>query len=321
MYKKSLIFNHKSLIIFLILATCYLILTTEANASASSVEVYPPIIQIKAVGPVSLQAQILIKNSGDKNEVFKISIKPFTQTDEQNGKIRYLKDEEFKLADPLMLQRIRILEEDSEISQVELAPKQQKRLTMIIEIPDGKTTSDYYFSLLFTSIPPLDSEQKNKSDILTAIAMNVLLSTGEEEKANIEIEEFSTTLLKEGGAIDFQVKASNLGDQFASVKGHILITNLFGKAVGRIDLTPVNILSGTSRAVPSQGETFKAVWRENLIAGLYTATLSLQFGENGHVIKETTHLVGAPIHILAVSLIVILLLLIVRNKLKHRLKR
>ncbi|MEX2013016.1 MAG: hypothetical protein WD967_01285, partial [Candidatus Levyibacteriota bacterium] len=295
---------------------------------ASSVEVYPPIIQIRAVGPVSLQTPILIKNSGDKNEVFKISIKPFTQTDEQNGKIRYLKDEEFSPTDPLILQRIKVLEEDKEVSQLELGPKQQKQLKLIIDIPSGETASDYYFSLLFTStLSEYQSEtdqplvNKNRSDILTAIATNVLLSTGEEEKPNIEIEEFSTTLLKQNGTINFQVKASNLGNQFASVKGHILITNLFGKAVGRVDLTPVNILSGTSRFIPSQGEISKAVWKENLIAGLYTATLSLQFGENGHVVKETTHLIGAPVNILTISLIVIFMLLLIRNKLKHRLKR
>lgn len=304
----------KNFLISIILVTCYLLLVTEASAAPSSIEVYPPIIQIKAIAPVILQTPIIIKNPGEQTEVFTISLKPFTQSDEQNGQVRYLKDKEFDFADPLMLQRIKVLEDGIEISQVELAPKQQKQLKITIDIPEGEIASDYYFSLLFTSTPPTTDELKNKSNILTAVATNILLTIGKEEKAQVKIEKFYTSFFKDSGPIDFKIKVVNTGGQFISAKGYILITNIFGQIVGKVDLATVNILANTSRIT-------EAVWKENLFMGFYTATLNLQFKENETEIKTVTHFIGAPVQILTVALIVISLLLLTRSKLKHRLRR
>ena len=298
----------------LVVLVVLVVFPKKALASSSSLEIYPPIIQIKAIAPVILKTPIIIKNPGEQTEVFTISLKPFTQSDEQNGQVRYLKDKEFDFADPLMLQRIKVLEDDIEISQVELAPKQQKQLKITIDIPEGEIASDYYFSLLFTSTPPTTDELKNKSNILTAVATNILLTIGKEEKAQVKIEEFETSFFKDSGQIDFKLKAANTGGQFISTRGYILITNIFGQTVGRVDLAPVNILANTSRITA-------AAWKENLFMGFYTATLSLQFGENETEIKTVTHFIGAPVQILVIALIVISLFLLVRSKLKHRLRR
>ncbi|MEX2007703.1 MAG: hypothetical protein WD992_02930, partial [Candidatus Levyibacteriota bacterium] len=166
-----------------------MLLVSKADASAFSVELYPPIIQIKAVPPVTLQTPIIVKNQGDQSETLDISFKQFAQSDEQNGQVRYLKDEELNLKDPLMMQRISIYEEDTEISKIELGPKQQKELKLRVEVPENETASDYYFSVIFTSTSPPVSENKNKSEILMAAATNILLSVGQEEQPKIQLEQ------------------------------------------------------------------------------------------------------------------------------------
>lgn len=297
-----------------------MLLVSKADASAFSLEVYPPIIQIKAVAPVTLQTPIVVRNTADQAETLDISFKPFTQSEEQNGQIRYLKDEELNLKDPLMMQRIKILDADTEVSKVEIGPKQQKELKLQINVPDNETESDYYFSIVFTSTP-IESGLKNKSDILMAVATNVLLSIGTGEKAKVYLEEFSTPFFQKEGPVEFRIRASNQGEHFASVRGYILITDLFGQTVGRIDIDPTNLLSGTTRYLSSDATSSKSTWPEIFLLGPYTADLNLQIGNNGTIIKQTTRFAGAPIQILLIILISISILLVIKYRLKRRLNR
>ncbi len=314
MHKKSLIINPLSLILFLILATSYLILPTQARASSFSVGVYPPIIKINAIPPVSLKSPITISNSTDQTETLNISFKLFTQSDQGNGQVRYLKNDELNLKDPLILQRIKIFDQDQEVSSIEIAPRQKKELSLRIDIPDGESVSDYYFSILFTSPAFPVQSQQNKSDILTAIATNVLLSVGPKIKPNGGISDFSTPLFKPKGPIKFSVKAANLGDQFTFLRGYILITNVFGQTVGRLDLGQVNILANSSRNID-------AIWPETFLLGPYTATINLTFSDHGPTLTQSTHFIGAPLQIAVVSLIVICLILFIKHKLKFHLSK
>ncbi len=309
-----------------ILAICLLgylfigLFPEKANASAFSVSVYPPVIKINATAPVGLKSVIIVSNPTDQTETFDISFKHFTQADSETGQVRYLRSTELKLKDPLIFERIKIFDGEDEISSLELGPKQQKQLSIQFDITEEETISDYYFSIIFTSSKPTSDAQKNKSDILSAVATNVLLSIGPQATPQAEISEFSAPLFTNKGPVEFKVKATNLGEQFINARGHILIKNMFGQTVGSIGLTPTNILGLTSRFIPSDKQLSKAVWPETVLIGPYTATLYLKFSDNGPILTQTIRFIGAPIQILTISLIVISLLLVIRAKLKTRLK-
>lgn len=290
----------------------FVTLPQKISASQFSVGVYPPIIKIRATAPVNLKTPIIIKNQTDQTETFNISLKPFAQSDNENGQVRYLKSDELNLKDPLIFQRIKVFDKDQEISSIELGPKQQKELSLRIDIPQDETVSDYYFSLLFTSSPATDAAQKNKSQIITAVATNVLLTVGQITKPQVKINEFNSSFFKDKGPIEFSVKTSNQGEQFTSTSGYIIIKNLFGQAVGRVDLEKTNILANTSRSMT-------AAWPETFLLGPYTATLILTFSEHSPALTQTTRFIGAPVQIVLISLIVISLLLIVKAKLKSHL--
>lgn len=286
----------------------------KINASGFSVEVYPPITKINAVPPVSLQTPIIIKNKTNQTEALDISFRHFTQSDKDNGQVRYLKSNELDLKDPLIIQRIKIFDGEGEISSLELAPQQEKKLTLRLDIPAEETVSDYYFSILFTSRISDSEAQKNSSRILMSVATNVLLSIGPKIKPNVEISEFSAPLFKQKGPVKFPTKIANRGNQFTTLQGYILIRNLFGQTVGRVDLDTVSILADTSRFID-------ASWPETFLVGPYTATLHLSFSDQGPALVRDTHFIGAPLQIAGVSLIVISLLIVIRNKLKSRLRR
>lgn len=307
---KNFEFKIGALVVLIILV----VFPQKADASAFSLGVYPPIIKIRATAPVSLKTPIIIKNQTDQTETFNISFKPFTQSDNENGQVRYLKSGELNLKDPLIFQKIKVFDKDQEISSIELGPKQQKELSLRIDITQDETLSDYYFSLLFTSSPATDAAQKNKSQIITAVATNVLLTVGQITKPQVKINEFNSSFFKDKGPIEFSVKTSNQGEQFISTSGYILIKNLFGQTVGRVDLEKTNILANTSRSIT-------AAWPETFLLGPYTATLILTFYEHSPALTQTTRFIGAPVQILLISLIVISSLLIVKAKLKSRLRK
>jgi len=325
--------NCKLKIPLLVVFVVLVILPNKANASEFSVAVYPPLIRISATAPANPQTPIVIQNTSEQIETFDILIKPFSaskgktfqeetlQGYEENGQVIYDNSLE-NIKDPLMFQRIKIFDGESATSTIELSPKQKKELTLSIDIPENEAESDYYFSILFVSKNPnLNTQIKtNNSRILPGIATNVLLSIGK-ENPKIQIDDFSTELLKGKGPVEFKIKVSNNGAHFAYVKGQVIIKNVFGQYIGRVDLNPGNVLAGDTRLITSENQIAKALWPERFILGPYKATLSLNYGSGEPVLTRTTHFIGAPIQILVTAIIIVSLMLTIRKRLKHKLNR
>lgn len=307
----------KTFILLLILLVFYLSLAQKIQAETFSASIFPPITKIHATAPVTLQSPIIIKNTSSTIEEFKISFRPFTQSDSKNGQIRFLKSNELDLADPLMFQRIKIFDEETEISSIKLAPQEEKKLSLYIDVPANETTSDYYFSILFTSITPETTDQKNKTDIQTGIATNVLLSIGN-EKPKIEIDNFSTSVLNAKGPIKFTVEAQNNGKSFTDVRGFITIKDLFGHTVGRVEIKRVNILAGTSRLLSSDEQISHVVWPEAFLLGPYTADLTLISESNSQAITASKLFIGIPVKLTIAIVMTSILLILIKKKLKTK---
>src|SRR5438445_12293708 len=91
--------------------------------------------------------------------------------------------------------------------------------------------------------------------------MNVLLSVGAKDQSLEQtkqpkgsLEEFSAPLSMESGPLPFTIRVKNTGMHFMSVKGVILVKNMFGQTVGRIDIPPTNILANSDRFLANSEE-------------------------------------------------------------------
>lgn len=313
----------------------------EIEASSISLGVYPPIIQINATPPANVSADIQIQNQGEKSRDLNIIIKPFKAANSQNGELSYLFANDQFGTDPLMLNRIKVIDENKKVNSITLAPKQEKKLKLNIDIPKGETPSDYYFSIVFVSRGEPAEVSKtqiestlNASQNAAGIATNVLLSIGPKTKAEGEITEFSVPLFLEKGPVEFNIKVRNQSNFFITPRGSILIKNMFGQTIGRVDLLPVNILAHSVRLIPGSDqfdakelkidakswEAQKALWSEKLLLGPYTATLAIALTEDGPVLRETIYFIGFPILIIIGSFIAVILLLIIIKKLQKKLK-
>ena len=299
-----------------------------ANAKELSLSINPPIIEIKAIPPTTVISQINIQNKSDAQVSLSIEFKSFKPKGE-NGEIIYSKEalEIFK--------NIQIMDADMPIDSLILGPKQQKNLNLTITVPQDTSISDYYFSVIFvsTDFPQIES---NSSTNQLGIATNVLLSIGPLEIPKAVLEKFSSDIFLEKGPVPFMIRIKNDGTHFIKPKGEINIKNMFGQSVGKLNLVSANILSGSTRAIPNDiymqalktsnpitkddnSLSFKnpiALWKENFLLGLYTATLNISMSDEGPIFTKTINFFAFPFQILIAIIVIVIAAIVIANRLK-----
>lgn len=279
-----------------------------ARASDLSLSLDPPIATINAIAPANITSNLTIKNNSSSQADLKISLKPFKAKGE-NGELEYLSPEDFP-----MLKNIQILDNGIPVENIILSPDQEKKLTLNINILRDVTISDYYFSVIFTSqnnVNPTSNSSLNQ----IGIASNVLLSVVPLKTPDVIIEDFSSNLFLEKGPVPFTVKIKNKGAHFIRPTGEIIIKNMFGQTVGKIDLESVNILSDSIRIIPT------ASWNENFLLGLYVATLNISLPNSEHAFVRHVNFFAFPFRGLIIIACIATAIVIVRKKLISYLKK
>ncbi len=289
-----------------------------ANAESISLAIDPPIFQISATPPANILSPFTIENRGDLPLDLRIEFKPFIPSDREDGQVRYVKESEANLVDPLFFQRISILNESGEvIKDLRLEGKQKKNLNLSINLPKDSLSSDYYFSIVFLS-SKTSANNTSSSENLFGLASNVLLSVGA-GKVTGEIAEFSAPVFLEKGPVPFTLRIKNTSNHFITPKGEILIKNVFGQTIGRVDLQETNILAGSVRMIPSSdSENLTANWPQNLILGPYKASLSVALSDTGPLFRRNVLFFAFPLQILGGIFIGLIFLVFIAIKVKSK---
>ncbi len=340
-----------ALFVLILFALCPL---SFAEANSFDLSISPQIFQIELSPPATARASktITLENSGDDALPLLVQYR-FFKPQGVDGEIEYLKDDVKPGNDPQILDRIVLLESNQEVKSLTIPPKSKKQLDLAVNIPKDEPPGDYYFSIIFLSVNPEASKsaESSQSSAIGGIAMNVLLSIGPKTKTTGSIEEFSTPFFEYKGPVNFNVKIRNSSSHFIYPKGQILITNMFGQKIGKIDLLPLNILSGSSRMLPSReqfvyaaqieecktkktdkckeyekknpklyelGTAPSAIWPENFLLGPYKATLTIALSDEGPLYVKSIHFVGLPVTVILAFLICITLIIAIRARLEHR---
>lgn len=339
----------KITISILVVAVVTHFLANFAWAEGVSLSTYPSTIQLRAHQAGDVRSGFTIENKSEATVKLLIQLKPFKADITNDGRVVYIENN-----DPPIFKKVQVVNDGFAISSLELGPKQSKNLTLRVQVDGGEKPADYYFSVIFLTVePPLTDEAVEdavaRSNAQAGIAMNVLLSIGPKELPRGYLEEFSTPPFRSSGPVPFIVKMKNNGTQFYTPKGVILIKNIFGQVVGKIDLQNANILAGTSRSLvgthyQSTAKTsaensteslptdnhlrgqkddnqLYSVWPEKFLLGFYKAELSIALSENGPLFTQTISFLAIPTNVLIglaiLALAVILISLRIRKKLKE----
>jgi hypothetical protein len=309
-------------IVVVILISYVLALTSAQPAHAQSVDlgIYPPVFQIQATAPSDVKIPFFIQNFTNQSVPLAISLKPFTADPAENGNISFLDVPDY--ADPYLPQRIQVLDSDNSVGDLVLSPQQKKNLTLEVQIPQNEPHGDYYLALVFASNAN-NASNTTSSQTTAAIAGNILLSIGPVGPTKGDIEDFSAPFWTSKGPTAFTVKVRNSSDHYITPTGSIVIKNMFGQAIGKVNLLPVNILSNTVRRVPDSLQTTPttAVWPEKFLLGPYTATLTLALSDSGPLFTRNVTFFAFPLEYLVAILLIISLIIFITIRINKSRKR
>lgn len=336
------------------LAVCCIALISHflahfAWAEGVSLSTYPSTIQIRAQTPGDIRSGFTIENKSEETVKLVIQLKPFKADITNDGRLIYIENN-----DPPIFKKVQVVDNGFAVSNIELGPKQSKNLTLRVQLDGQEQPQDQYFSVVFLTVdPPLTDEPVEdavaRSNAQAGIALNVLMSIGPKALPRGYLEEYSTPAFRTSGPVPFTVKIKNNGTHYFTPKGVILIKNIFGQTVGKIDLQNANILAGTSRSlvgtpyqvsanntaekssvsletpnlstVEKDNKDLYSVWPEKFLFGFYKAELSIALSENGPLFTQTISFFAIPTNFLIglsiLALIVLLIGLRIRKKLKE----
>ncbi len=312
----------KTIFFSLILAFIFYSLSAGTiQAQSVDIGIYPPIIEVNLTPPADIKVPFTVFNYTEGNVDLKLDIKPFIASADENGQIVFTDYSD--LPDPFIESNITVFDKDKPIDSVALFPKQQKDLVLELKIPAKQAKGDYYLSLVFVSSGQTINDS-NSSGASAGITSNVLLSVGPQGKTKGILEDFSAPFFVSKGPVPFSVRLRNTSDHFIAPKGDIIVKNMFGQAVGKVNLLPVNVLSNSIRRLPDflQGKVSNkdysqikstveknklpvAVWPEKFLLGFYKATLTLSLSDQGPVFRKETFFLAFPAEYLLTILIII----------------
>jgi hypothetical protein len=310
--------------------------SATAMAQTIDIGITPPIFEVQIIPPADTKVPFQIQNFTDNPVDLNISIKPFIASKDENGQIEFINNPNWE--DPFLPQRINVLDGNIRIDSLSLNPRETRNLVLEFKIPSNEQKGEYYFSLVFSSVPKLTAGT-NQSVASVAVSSNVLLSIGPLGKNQGRIEDFSTSFFKSKGPVPFNVRIKNTSDHFETIKGDIIVTNMFGQTIGKIKLLPVNILANSIRKVPdilqsgtaSEAEYNQikpivekssspvAVWPEKFLLGLYSAKLTVSMSDQGPIYTRTIYFFAFPLEYLLAILIIITLMIFIILRVRRRL--
>lgn len=303
-----------------------------ARSGALSLSLDPSVIEINALPPSTPTSAFTIQNKSNNLVQLQILLKAFKARLE-NGELEYLNSQDY-----FILKNVQILDSGVPVEAITLGPRQEKNLTLTINIPQDTNVSDYYFSIVFVSQGTASPTSTSSSNQL-GIASNVLLSIGKKEIPDAVVEEFSAGLFYESGPVPFTLRIKNKGTHSIKPEGNISIKNMFGQNIGKLDLMSVNILSDTIRAIPNtiylqelrsqdnskaksnlNFKSPKILWREDFLLGFYTATLSISLSDEGPSFTKPIHFFAFPFQGLIVMVVVLISAIIIINRVRAHMK-
>ncbi len=345
------------IILFFLSLALFSLHSDQARAEGISLSVSPLLLKLRLNPPAEHQTPIALQNQGDDVLDIEILFRPFRPKGE-TGQIEYLSNDQINHDYKDIFNKIQLTDEGVVSSHFQLGPKQTKNLELQVNIPKKEKAMDYYFSIIFLASSEIQAktglaqqaslqsdeigsetsrEDQNISYLNAGIAANILLSIAAADHPQAGIIEFSAPFFLQSGPVDFTLRVKNTGQHLITPRGAILIKNMFGQTIGKLDIDPASILVGSIRSLTalapdndgkaqtasssSQLQPDKIRWQENFLLGLYTANLSLALSDKGPLLNQSIIFLALPIQLIISIIIVIIIGITITIRIKYRLKK
>lgn len=149
--------------------------------------------------------------------------------------------------------------------------------------------------------------------IAQKIGSLLLMNVAGEVDENLLVEEFSVPAFSEYGPVTILSRFENTGTVHLKPRGFILIKNMFGKEIAKLDVPQRNVLPKSIRRI-------EVPWGEKLMFGRYEATLTAIYGSANEPLSSVTHFWVVPWKIVSAIVIAGIALLIFLIKGRKRIR-
>jgi hypothetical protein len=306
------------LVLVLGVSTPAALAASKSPGVGQALEIAPPIMTLKANPGQVLKTKIQLRD---------ITKSPLIVTNEINDFVANGKDGTPKILlgsednnDPFSMK-----DWITPLPQFTLSPDQIQNLPVTINIPKNASPGGHYGVIRFTGIPPnLKGTGVSLSASLGAL---VLLTVNGKLTHNMSIDTFAVSKFEGGkpaklfqsAPLSFAVKLKNSGNIQEEPAGHIVISDLFGRAVAgvNINLPPRDVLPDSTRQFT--GSLDRSNLGSKRLFGLYHAKLTVKYGDkSSQTVSKTIMFWVIPYKLIA---IIIILLVVAFFAAKYWLKR
>lgn len=167
-----------------------------------------------------------------------------------------------------------------------------------------------HFGVIFFKASEL--KQSGQLKIGTRVGVLVFITVPGNQLQKGRILNFSAPFLVQGKSVPFKINFENTGTVHFEPKGSIIVKNIFGKEVAKIEVSGQSVLPTGSREI---GASLNS---EGFLIGRYTASLSLVDGEKNELSSEDISFYAFPVKYVVMFLVGIIVIFIILKYLKKK---
>ena len=160
-----------------------------------------------------------------------------------------------------------------------LLPNESATIEFVISVPANAEPGGHYSSILATVSAA--ATQGGGSSIAQQVGSLILINVAGDVTENLRIEEFFAAGYSEYGPVGIISRFENDGTVHLKPRGFILIKNIFGKEIAKLDLPQRNVLPRSIRRI-------EVPWGEKIMFGRYEATLTAIYGSTNQPLSSVT---------------------------------
>lgn len=198
------------------------------------------------------------------------------------------------------------------LTDVPLAPGENKELTYTITIPSDAPAGAYYGAIAYRAVPAnqANTDGDGGQVALTAnVASLVLVEVPGDITEKIQIMSIKALSNGKGGSLFAKkpthagITIKNLGNSFAKPFGTVTLTNMSGKQIHSYE---INNSTPRSNILPKTSRTFTDEIKNISKPGRYTITANISFGSGGEVISQKTSFWYVPTWLMVILIVLVL---------------
>jgi hypothetical protein len=252
--------------IFYLLSFIYSVPVSSQEQKQSALGISPAILELVLDPGKSTETKVTVTNVTNFPLPIKGSAQNFTVNEE-------ISEEEKEIYDCSSWIKI-------EPSDFILQPRENKEITISINVPNKAEPGGHYATIYFQPLLPAEVLSPQTA-YLTArvgiLSFNIVRGNLKEKGSLIKTSVvnikklFDKIYFSQYGPIEFELEFNNEGNVHISPTGEVYIKNLRNKVIKKIPISPTTVLPKTFRKI-------KVVWEDKYLIGKFSASATVLYG-------------------------------------------